>query len=545
MLGLAAALPAFADTPSAKTTQADMTPLAVTVDVDATANRHPISPLIYGVNFASSEELDDLNAPINRSGGNSTSMYNWQLKARNAGKDWYYESQPCDPKEIDDLHGDDFVQETKAGHAQPMITIPMIGWVAKLGPNRQPLASFSIGKYGLQEDNDAQGFADAGNGIALDGAPITDNDPNDAAMPDDVKTEQAWVKHLTSTFGNADSGGVRYYLMDNEPSVWQLIHRDVHPAGAHAKEIADKVMAYSRAVKSVDPGAKVVAPEEWGWNGYLYSGFDQQFADTHGYDNAPDRTSETGGMDYVPWLLTQWKAAGHPIDVFSLHFYPQGGEYAEQNGDNSAKIQLERNRSTRDLWDPNYKDPTWIDSVVQLIPRMRHWVDTYYYPGTPIAITEYSWGGEKLMNGATAQADILGIFGREGLDIATRWATPDPSTPVYKAMKLYRNYDNHKSAFGETSIAAKVPDPDTVSAFAASRAKDDAITVMVINKQLDRPADLSLKVAHYMPGGTIETFQVADNKLSRLAPGSYHDGTLDAKLPAQSITLFILHGQSH
>ena len=41
-----------------------------------------------------------------------------------------------------------------------------------------------------------------------------------------------------------------------------------------------------------------------------------------------------------------------------------------------------------------------------------------YYPGTPIGITEYNWGAEDHINGATAQADILGIFGREGLDMA-------------------------------------------------------------------------------------------------------------------------------
>ena len=57
------------------------------------------------------------------------------------------------------------------------------------------------------------------------------------------------------------------------------------------------------------------------------------------------------------------------------------------------------------------------------------------------AITEYNWGAEGHINGATTQADILGIFGREGLDLATRWTTPDPSTPTYKAMKMYRNYD--------------------------------------------------------------------------------------------------------
>jgi hypothetical protein len=248
-------------------------------------------------------------------------------------------------------------------------------------------------------------------------------------------------------------------------------------------------------------------------------------------------------MDYVPWLLTQWKKAGRPIDVFSLHFYPQGGEF-DGGGEvpDTPAISLARNRSTRDLWDPDYKDPTWINSVVELIPRMRKWVDTYYYPGTPIALTEYNWGGEKTMNGATAQADLLGIFGREGLDIATRWATPAPSTPVYKVFKLYRNYDGKGSAFGATSIADTVPDPDQVASFAALRDHDGAMTVMVVNKQLERAADVTLALDHFADHGRIETWQLANNALSRLADGAYAGGRLHATLPPQSATLFILRG---
>ena len=105
-----------------------------------------------------------------------------------------------------------------------------------------------------------------------------------------------------------------------------------------------------------------------------------------------------------------------------------------------------------------------------------------YYPGTQIGITEYNWGAENHINGATTQADIFGIFGREGLDMGARWTTPAASTPTYKAMKMYRNYDGNKSTFGETSVAATAPNPDKVSAFAALRSTDGALTVMVINK---------------------------------------------------------------
>src|SRR5580700_6139135 len=59
-----------------------------TITVDANANRHPISPLIYGVAFGTTAQLTDLNAPLNRSGGNATTRYNWQLNASNHANDW-------------------------------------------------------------------------------------------------------------------------------------------------------------------------------------------------------------------------------------------------------------------------------------------------------------------------------------------------------------------------------------------------------------------------------------------------------------------------
>ena len=66
------------------------TPVSITVD--AQLNRHPISPLIYGVAFASSNQLADGNFTLNRSGGNAETRYNWQLNAHNHGFDWYFES---------------------------------------------------------------------------------------------------------------------------------------------------------------------------------------------------------------------------------------------------------------------------------------------------------------------------------------------------------------------------------------------------------------------------------------------------------------------
>ena len=98
---------------------------AVTVNIDANANRHLISPNIYGVAFGNSTTLTDLNAPLNRNGGNSTSRYNWQFNADNRGQDWYFESLG-DASSTAGERGDTFITMSKSVGAQSMITVPMM-----------------------------------------------------------------------------------------------------------------------------------------------------------------------------------------------------------------------------------------------------------------------------------------------------------------------------------------------------------------------------------------------------------------------------------
>ncbi len=511
---------------------------AITVNIDVNANRHPINPLIYGVNFGDATTLADLNAPLNRMGGNNTSRYNWQLNADNKDQDWYFQSIG-DTSATPGERGDTFFSASKSAGAQPMITIPMLSWVAKLGANRSKLASFSIAKYGAQTGSDWQWFPDAGNGILNSGQYVAGNDPNDANVPSDSSFQQQWVNHLMKNWGTAASGGVKYYIVDNEHSIWFSTHRDVHPVGPTGAEIRDKILDYSARIKASDPSALIVGPEEWGWSGYLLSGYDQQYGLLHGWSYLPDRATAMSGMDYLPWLLSQWKNAGKkPIDVFSVHCYPQG---ADGSNDTSTATQLLRNQSTRQLWDPNYVDQSWIADKVYLIPRMKQWVQTYYYAGTPTAITEYNWGAESHINGATAQADILGIFGREGLDMATRWTIPAATTPTYKAMKIYRNYDGNKNGFGDTSVSTVTPNPDNLAAFSAIRSSDGALTTMVINKLLSSSTAVTLNLAGFAAGTAAQAWQVtAANTITRIADVTLAGSALTATLPAQSITLFVI-----
>ena len=184
----------------------------ITIDVDAAANRHPINPNVYGVAHATTAQLNDLNTPLNRNGGNNTTRYNWQVNADNRGSDWYYESIG-DSSATAGERGDTFFASSRAANAEPMLTIPTIDWVARLGAGHGKLASFSVTKYGPQTDTDWQWFADAGNGVRTGGQRISGNDPNDANVPSNSLSQRAWVQHLVGRWGTNAGGGLRAALL--------------------------------------------------------------------------------------------------------------------------------------------------------------------------------------------------------------------------------------------------------------------------------------------------------------------------------------------
>ncbi len=392
-----------------------------------------------------------------------------------------------------------------------------------------------------QTGNDWQWFPDAGNGVLSGGQNVLGNDPNDADVPNNSVFEQGWVAHLVNTWGSASNGGLTYYILDNEHSIWFSTHRDVHPTGPTMDEIRSKMIGFGAMIRGADASARIVGPEEWGWSGYFYSGYDQQYGAAHNWSSFPDRAAH-GNWDYMPWLLDQLhqnelSTGQRVLDVFSLHYYPQGGEFGN---DTSAATQLLRNRSTRSLWDPAYVDSSWINDKVMLIPRMKNWVSTYY-PGLQTAITEYNWGAEGHINGATTQADIFGIFGREGLDLATRWTTPDPSTPTYKAMKMYRNYDGNRSTFGDTSVFAGGPNPDNVSSFAAVRSSDGALTVMIVSKYLSGTTPISVVLSNFPAAGSAQVWQLSSsNAIARLADVAASGSSFSTTVPGQSVTLLVI-----
>ncbi|MFG3437145.1 glycoside hydrolase family 44 protein [Nonomuraea sp. NPDC047897] len=453
--------------------------------VDMTAERYPISPLVYGMNFADEELARDLRLPVHRWGGNHTTRYNFRNDTTNRAGDWYFENIPNDNPDPSTLPAgsetDRFVEQDKATGTQTILTVPMVGWVAK---ERAKACGFSVAKYGPQQSTDPW-TPDCGNGKKPDGTAVTGNDPHDTSVEVGPRYVTDWITHLKSRHGTAADGGVRFYNLDNEPDLWHSTHRDVRPTGLGYDELRERTYAYAAAIKAADPGAKTLGPVGWGLNSIFYSGLDQQTcAETGCWSNPPDRAAH-GGVDLGPWYLDRMRAYEQQhgtriLDYFDIHIYPQqAGVHDDEAGD--AATQERRLRSTRQLWDPAYVDESWINQPVRMIPRMRELV-ARHYPGTKVAMTEYSWGAYGHINGALAQADILGIFGREKLDLATLWTAPKTDEPVAHAFRMYRDYDGKGGAFGESAVRATSADQGKLAVYAAERAADKALTLVVVNK---------------------------------------------------------------
>lgn len=145
------------------------------------------------------------------------------------------------------------------------------------------------------------------------------------------------------------------------------------------------------------------------------------------------------------------------------------------------------------------------------------------------------------LNGALAEADLLGIFGREGLDLATLWDPPSADQPGAFAFRIYRNYDGAGSHFGDTSISAASTDQDRLAVYAAQRA-DDVVTAVVINKTA---APLTSKVTlsniPTAPAAQVYRYSAAAlDAIVRQANQPLGPTGFTATFPAESITLFVV-----
>jgi len=550
--------------------------------VDAGNQTHAISPYVYGMNayLLDATTAKNTNITIDRWGGDATSRYNYQLDFTNSAADWYFENGPGTggdglPAVSGEKAFDALVISNNSIGAKTLGTVPVQGWVAKDSTSCGFPASTYPSQYSFDPYN-----PNCGDGENPDQTDITGNDPTVTSTAVGPSWAGTWVTYLVGKFGTAANGGVVIYDLDNEPSWWDATQRDVHPSPFTYDEVTSHGIATALAIKTADPTAAVSGPVMDFWWDYFYSKLDVESGWSSGascyepWSDPIDREAHSG-IPLIAYYLQQFAAAETAnnmrlLDYVDLHTYFA----ATYNGNSVAfttagdtGMQQARLNSTRVFWDPTYTDPNFPQpnyitdpnyttscspplQAPQVIPMMQSWIANNY-PGTKLAIDEYNWGGLEAINGALAQADILGIFGREGLDLGTFWPTSNPSTqmPGLTAFTMYRNYDGADSTFGDMALASTSANQAVLSVYGALRTADNAVTVVVINKTYgDLTATFSL--ANLTPNGAAKVFLYSNANLAAIvqqpnlivtppATGST-TSSLSTTFPAQSITLLVV-----
>jgi Glycoside hydrolase family 44 len=552
---------------------------SLTVDVGTVM--HTINPYIYGMNAytLNSSAAKAAAISIDRWGGDATSRYNYLLDVTSSASDWYFENQYglAGGSESNSSFNAQVTADASVG-ARTIGTVPVNGWVAKDGTS----CSFPVATYPNQAQVDSG--RGCGNGLYANGVNsctnsggcnITGNKATDTSIVVDATWTGNWVKYLVSKFGTAASGGVAVYDLDNEPTWWDAVHRDVHPSPFTYDEVTDNGIAHAAAIKAADPTAEVSGPVMDFWWAYFYSKKDIENGWGSGpcyepWSNPIDRNAH-GGVPLIEYYLQQFAAyqktnGTRLLDYLDLHTYFAPDNLAFSTG-GDTQTQQERLNSTRVFWDPTYTDPNFSQpnyttdanytsncktppQAPQVIPMMKKWVASDY-PGTKLAITEYNWGGQEHISGALAQADILGIFGREGLDIGTLWGAPDPvkQLPGLIAFEVFRDYNGAGAAFGDQAITSTSTDQGKLSIYGSLRTKDNMLTVVVINKTYGDFTN-TINLANFAAGGPAQAFLYSSANLNTIvtqpnipvnAPASGSTtSTLNTTFPAQSITILVV-----
>ncbi len=503
--------------------------------VDARSQLTPISPAIYGVALNSDDSVGV--ASLNRWGGDATSSYNWKTDLYNSGNDWNcanYKGGPFTsptPSATLSNGADQFVQYNASKHLDTLMTIPISGWVAN-----QETANTSLSAC-------AGGTQDQTCCKKIGSSQSVQVDKGSAQL--DPSFMGDWVKHLVSTFGNAASGGVKYYQLDNEPDNWQALRQDIYPTlyppGTFCEPFYDTIttvgtsinqdfinrtMTYAKAVKAADPTATLL---------FMSMESPNDLVSLNGVECAGSGSMYSMSSSLAQSILAlaaQEQAATHQrlLDCIDMH-YPVSGPALT---------------ATSAIWDA---------TTSSVFPHVQQWINATY-PGTGICVSEYNWGNDGTNGSApdtttgTLEADLLGMFGRFGVRLASYWTTlvsKSTHLPVYNAMAMYRNYDGQGGRFGSVSVGAASSNSG-VHAFAAtdSATAPTKLWVMLVNVSGKDQSGLSVAVQNFgsagSAGSTAKVFQMTNGGAP--AAGASVPVTGGAvsglSLPSGAVTLLVL-----
>jgi hypothetical protein len=489
-----------------------------------------ISPYVYGVN---SQPTDGVGATVRRMGGNRQTGYNWEINASNAGSDYKHSSDewPCTAMGYRDCSVPgaqfvDFAQSNRRAGLESIATVPLVDYV-------------TADKNGTVDEAEKAPSRRWDRSYASKPGPL-------AAAPDlsdGAVYEDEFVAFLVNKLGTSAQGGIKFYSLDNEPALWPSTHPRIHPLPTRYDEMVNRSEAMASRIVKIDPSAVVLGGVMFGWAEYM------------SLSSAPDAREHNATYGtYVDYFLAEMKRLEEKhhqrlVHALDIHWYPEArGAKRVTDKDVSPKTVAARVQAPRSLWDASYTEKSWIAATwgkpIRLIPWLQERI-AERYPGTKLAMTEYNFGTGDHISGGLAQADALGIFGREGLYLATYWGDGPGNGPlpgfIRTAFQLYRNYDGKGGVYGDTAVGATPADLAKASIYAATDSRHPGqLTIIVINKE-QRTAfngQLDIKGGHYGKA-RVFAFDAESPSVRALPDAAIQNDRLAYHLPPLSATLFV------
>lgn len=498
--------------------------LSVTISAPSPANyvvdtsiRKSISPYIYGNNFPDWKAQNALFT-LARMGGNRLTAYNWETNASNAGNDYHHQNDGyMGASNEPGWSVRQFLEPAQAHGAAVLLTVPTAGYV-------------SADKNG---DGDVNKTPDYLNVRFHRSIP---NKPGKFSLIPDTKDRFVYQDEFVNWVEKVKRPSTPvWFSLDNEPDLWGSTHQRIWSKNPTYAQILANNVDFAAAIKRAAPKSLVFGPANYGWMGFRT------------FQGAPD----ANGRDFLDFYLAGIKSASLKagktlVDVLDIHWYPEakgGGVRIAFEGGNE-QTRAARIQAPRSLWDSTYVEDSWIEDTIgkqpiRLIPRIQKQIEAHN-PGTKFAITEYNYGGGKDVSGLIAQADVLGIFGREGVFAATAFIIAPGDIAHMAGFRAYRNIDGRGTKFGEIGLAVTGGSPDSDSLYAATSSNGRLLTLVAINKTKS-PQPLNVSIRGFKANGaTGYSYTAANFSTTSSLPATAKGSSLSSVLPAESVTTFLV-----
>jgi hypothetical protein len=519
--GGATPIPAPNPTPGPNPTPTGNT-IALNFSINVQASRTPISPYIYGMNAPDYSR----NVKLMRLGGNRWTAYNWTTNASNAGSDWLYENDNnLTQSSTPGIAVTNAVSTAQSNGVASIVTVPIVDYVA--GDENGPVSSsqYAPTSSNVSTPRFASNILTKGSAFTLNPSPATGNGGKVYA--------DEFVNFIESKYPNAHNTPSQdvFYMLDNEPGLWDSTHPEVHSAQTTYAEMATRTVNASKAIKAVASKALIFGGVCWGFTEY------------DSLQNAPDANQNSPFQhDYLSFLLNTWSKASATagkrlVDVLDLHWYDQA----------SNPIQ-----DTRSLWDPSYNEHSWVtneyqsitgNAAIQLIPWVMGKI-AVQNPGTKLSFSEYNFGGAADITGGIAEADLLGIFGRYGVFAAAEWPMASSELYIMAAFNMFQKYDGTHTV-GDVSVAATTPDVTNSSVYAMASSSDPStVYVVLINKNSTTAINGTLSLTDNVIHSQGTAYILRQGNAASVAGGtvtSLGNNTFSYQMPPYSVSTLVLH----